>query len=36
MVFMGGTLRLSGRGGFSNPDRSVEGRPWRRRGSKGA
>jgi hypothetical protein len=22
MVFMGGTLRLSGRGGFSNPDRS--------------
>jgi hypothetical protein len=24
MVFMGGTLRLSGREGFSNPDRSVE------------
>src|SRR6185503_16802945 len=28
MVFMGGTLRLSGREGFSNPDRSVEDRPW--------
>src|SRR4029079_3237942 len=31
MVFMGGTLRLSGREGFSNPDRSVEDRPWRRK-----
>src|SRR4051794_31625809 len=29
MVFMGGKLALPSRGGFSNPDRSAEDRPWR-------